>query len=140
MYLDLRFVLFWRKSRTYNVGEIDVREKFQRVYYIFNEKAFQNLLGGYASFSFFSLVLRKYKKVENRWPSLYLRYQVCQELWPSLMFADEDFEPQNFWALSKSHVATTYLCMHFCSIYTGWSNQVKNYVIEVQFAKQDVTT
>jgi hypothetical protein len=31
------------------------------------------------------------------------------------MFANEDIEPQNFWASSKSHVATTYLCMHLCS-------------------------
>ncbi len=42
-------------------------------------------------------------------------YRVCQGLWPSLMFADEDIEPQNFWASSKSHVATTYLYMHLCS-------------------------
>ncbi len=48
--------------------------------------------------------------------------------------------PQNFWALSKSHVATTYLCMHFCSNYIGWSNQGKNYEIEMYCAKQNVTT
>jgi hypothetical protein len=50
------------------------------------------------------------------------------------MFADEDIEPQNFWALSKSHVATTFLCMHF------WSNQGKYYEIETHYAKQDVAT
>jgi hypothetical protein len=56
------------------------------------------------------------------------------------MFADEDIEPQNFWASSKSHVATTFLCMHFCSNYIGWSNQGKYYEIEVHFAKKDVAT
>ena len=56
------------------------------------------------------------------------------------MFADEDIEPQNFWASSKSHVATKYLCMQFCSNYIGLSNQGKYYEIEVQFAKQDVAT
>ncbi len=56
------------------------------------------------------------------------------------MFADEDIEPQNFWALSKSHVATTYLCMYFCSNYIGWSNQGKYYEIEMQWAKQNVAT
>ncbi len=56
------------------------------------------------------------------------------------MFADEDIEPQNFWASSKSHVATTFLCMHFCSNYIGWSNQGKYYEIETHYAKQDVAT
>ncbi len=56
------------------------------------------------------------------------------------MFADEDIEPQNFWASSKSHVATTFLCMHFCSNYISWSNQGKNYEIETHYAKQDVAT
>jgi hypothetical protein len=56
------------------------------------------------------------------------------------MFADEDIKPQNFWASSKSHVATTYFCMHFCSNYIGWSNQGNYYEIEVHFAKQDVAT
>jgi hypothetical protein len=56
------------------------------------------------------------------------------------MFVDEDIELQNFWASSKSHVATTYLCIHFCSNYIGWSNQGKYYEIEVHFAKQDVAT
>ncbi len=48
-------------------------------------------------------------------------YRVCQGFWSSLMFADEDIESQIFWASSKSHVATTYLCMHFCSNCSGWS-------------------
>ncbi len=56
------------------------------------------------------------------------------------MFADEVIEPQNLWALSKSHVATTYLCMHFYSNYIRWSNQGTYYEIEVHFAKQDVAT
>ncbi len=56
------------------------------------------------------------------------------------MFANEDIEPQNFWASSKSHVATTFLCMHFCSDYIGWSNQGKYYEIETHYAKQDVAT
>ncbi len=55
-------------------------------------------------------------------------------IWPSLMFADEDIE--NFWASSKSHVATTFLCMHFCSNYIGWSNQGEYCEIEMHFAKQ----
>ncbi len=70
----------------------------------------------------------------------FLSYRVCQGLWPSLMFADEDIEPQNFWASSKRHVATTFLCMHFCSNYNGWSNQGKYYEIETHYAKQDVAT
>jgi hypothetical protein len=57
-----------------------------------------------------------------------------------LIVANEDFEPQNFWASSKSHVATTYLCMQFCSNHIGLSNQGKYYEIEVKFAKQDVAT
>ncbi len=56
------------------------------------------------------------------------------------MFADEDIKLQNFRASSKSKVDTTYLCMHFCSNYIGWSNQGKYYEIEVHFAKQDVAT
>jgi hypothetical protein len=56
------------------------------------------------------------------------------------MFADEDIEPQNFWASSKSHVSTTYLCMHICCNYIGWSNQGKYYEIEMYCAKQDVAT
>jgi hypothetical protein len=56
------------------------------------------------------------------------------------MFADEDTEPQNFWASSKCHVATTYLCIHFCSNYIGWSNQGKYYEIEMYCPKQDVAT
>jgi hypothetical protein len=56
------------------------------------------------------------------------------------MFADEDIKPQNFWASSKSHVATTYLFMQFCSNYIGLSNQGKYYEIEVHFANQDVAT
>ncbi len=56
------------------------------------------------------------------------------------MFADEDIKLQNFWASSKSHVATTYLFMQFCSNYIGLSNQGKYYEIEVHFAKQDVAT
>jgi len=55
------------------------------------------------------------------------------------MFADEAIKPQNFWASSKSHVATTYLCIKLCSS-IGWSNQGKYYEIEVHFAKQDVAT
>ncbi len=66
-------------------------------------------------------------------------YRVCQGLWPSLMFADEDIEQQNFWASSKSHVATTDFSMHFCN-YIGWSDQGKSYEIEVHFAKQYVAT
>jgi hypothetical protein len=54
------------------------------------------------------------------------------------MFADEDIELQNVWASSKSQVATTYLCMHFCSNYICWSNQGKYYEIEIHRAKQDV--
>jgi hypothetical protein len=54
------------------------------------------------------------------------------------MFANEDIKLQNFWASSKSHVATTYLSMHLCSNYIGWSNQGKYYKIEAPFAKQDV--
>jgi hypothetical protein len=57
-----------------------------------------------------------------------------------LIVADEDIKPQNFWASSKSHVDTTYLCMQFCSNYIGLSNQGKYYEIEAQFAKQDVAT
>jgi hypothetical protein len=56
------------------------------------------------------------------------------------MFANEDIEPQNFWSSSKSHVATTFLCMHFCRIYIGWSNQGKYYEIEMHCDKQDVAT
>ncbi len=67
-------------------------------------------------------------------------YRVCQGLWPSLMFGSEDIKPQNFWASSKSHVATTYLCMHFFSNFIGWSNQGKYYEIEMHCAKQDVAT
>jgi hypothetical protein len=63
-------------------------------------------------------------------------YRVCQGLWPSLMFADWDIEPQNFWASSKSHVATSYLCMHFCSN----CNQGKYYEIKMHCAKQDMAT
>jgi len=40
----------------------------------------------------------------------------------------------------RSHVATTYLCMHFCSDYIGWSNQGKYCEIEMKCAKQDVAT
>jgi hypothetical protein len=57
-----------------------------------------------------------------------------------LIVANEDIELQNFRASSKSHVATTYLCMQFCSNYIGFSNQGKYYEIEMQFAKQDVAT
>jgi hypothetical protein len=57
-----------------------------------------------------------------------------------LIVADEDFKPRIIWASSKSHVATTYLCLQFCSNYIGLSNQGKYYEIEVQFAKQDVAT
>jgi hypothetical protein len=46
-------------------------------------------------------------------------YRVCQGLWPSLTFADEDI-------------------IHFCSNYIGWSNQGKYYEIEMHCAKQDV--
>ncbi len=67
-------------------------------------------------------------------------YRVCQGLWPSLTFADENIELQNFWASFKSQVATAILCMHFCSIYIGWSNQGKYYEIEMHCAKQDVAT
>jgi hypothetical protein len=56
------------------------------------------------------------------------------------MFADEDIKLQNFWASSKSHVATAYLCMQFFSNYIGWSNQVKYYEIEMHCAKQNVAT
>ncbi len=65
---------------------------------------------------------------------------MCQGLWPSLAFADEDIEMQNFGASSKSQVDTTYLCIHFCSSYIGWSNQGKYYEIEMHCAKQDVAT
>jgi hypothetical protein len=54
--------------------------------------------------------------------------------------ANKNIEPQNFWATSKSHVATTYLCMHFCSNYIGWPNQGKYYEIEMHCAKQDLAT
>jgi hypothetical protein len=56
------------------------------------------------------------------------------------MFADEDIKLQNFGASYKSHVATTYICMHFCSNYIGWSNQGKYYEIEMHCGKQDVAT
>jgi hypothetical protein len=68
------------------------------------------------------------------------KYRVFQGLWPLLMFANEDIKPQNFWASSKGHVATAYLCMHFCCNYIVWSNQGKYYEIEVHFARQDVAT
>ncbi len=45
-------------------------------------------------------------------------YRVCQWLWPSLAFANGDIETQNFWALSKSQVYKTYLCMHFFVVIT----------------------
>ncbi len=67
-------------------------------------------------------------------------YRVCQGLWPSLRFADENIELKNFRALSKSQVATTYLCMHFCSNCIGWSNHGKYYEIEMHCAKPDVAT
>jgi hypothetical protein len=57
-----------------------------------------------------------------------------------LIVADENIEPQNFWASSKSHVSTTYLYMQFFSNYIGLSNLGKYYEIEVQFDKQDVAT
>jgi hypothetical protein len=57
-----------------------------------------------------------------------------------LKFADEDIEPQNFWASCKSQVATTYLCIRFCSNYIGWSNQGNYYKIVMHCAKQDVAT
>ncbi len=81
-------------------------------------------------------------RIENRIFSMLRNkcYRVCQGSWPSLIVADEDIEPQNFWASSKSHVATTYLCMQFCSNYIVLSNQGKYYEIEVQFTKQDVAT
>jgi hypothetical protein len=56
------------------------------------------------------------------------------------MFADEVIEPQNFWASSKSHVATTYLCMYFCGNCIGWTNQGKYYEIEMYCVKQTVAT
>ena len=56
------------------------------------------------------------------------------------MFADKDTELQNFWASFKSHVATTYLCIHFCSNYIGRSYQGKYYEIEMHSPKQDVAT
>jgi hypothetical protein len=56
------------------------------------------------------------------------------------MFAGEDIKPQNFWASFKSHVATNYLYMLFCSNYIGWSNQGKYYEIEIHGAKQNVAT
>ncbi len=59
---------------------------------------------------------------------------------PSLTFTVEDIKLQNFWGSSKSQVATTYLCMHFCNNYIGWSNQGKNYEIKMQCAKKDVAT
>jgi hypothetical protein len=65
-------------------------------------------------------------------------YRVCQGLWPSLAFADENVKLKKFWASSKSQVATTFLCMQFCSNYIGWSNQGKYYEIEMHCAKQDV--
>jgi hypothetical protein len=51
------------------------------------------------------------------------------------MFGDDDIEPQNFWASSKSHVATTYLCINFCIPYQG-----KYYEIEMHGSKLDVAT
>jgi hypothetical protein len=69
-----------------------------------------------------------------------LLYRVCQELWPSLTFADENIELRNFWASCKSQVARAYLCIHFCSNYIGWSNQGKYYEIEIHYAKQNVAT
>jgi hypothetical protein len=57
-----------------------------------------------------------------------------------VIVANEDIKPQNFWASSKSHVATTNLCMQFCSNYIGLYNQGKYYENEVQFAKQHVAT
>ncbi len=58
------------------------------------------------------------------------------------MFANEDIEPQNFWASSKSYVASTYLGMQFCSNYIGWSNQGQGryYEIEMHYGKQNVVT
>ncbi len=56
------------------------------------------------------------------------------------MFANEDIKTQNFWASSKSQVATNNFWRHFCSNYNGWSNQVKYYKIEMHGAKQDVAT
>ncbi len=50
------------------------------------------------------------------------------------------YQTANFWASPKSQVATTYLCMHFCSNYIGWSNQVKYYEIEIHCDKQNVAT
>ncbi len=67
-------------------------------------------------------------------------YRVCQGLWPSLMFADEDIELQNFWASFKSHVATTYLYMYFYNNYIGWSNQGKYYEIEMHCTKHNVAS
>jgi hypothetical protein len=63
-------------------------------------------------------------------------YRVCQGLWPSLSFSDEDLDPQNFSASSISQVPTTL----FCSNYVGWSNQGMYYEIEMHCVKQDVAT
>jgi hypothetical protein len=54
-----------------------------------------------------------------------------------LTFADEDIELQNFWASSKSQVATT---LHFCNNYIVWYNQGKYFEIEIHCAKQDIAT
>ncbi len=83
---------------------------------------------------------RMFRQKNNKNETVIFIYRVCQGLWPSLIFADEDIEPQIFWASSKSHVATTFLYMHFCSNYIGWSNQGKYYEIETHYAKQDVAT
>ncbi len=53
---------------------------------------------------------------------------------------DGDLQPQNFWASSKSHVATTWLWMQFCSNYIVFSNQGKYYEIEMHCDKQNVAT
>jgi hypothetical protein len=66
--------------------------------------------------------------------------RVCQGLWPSLTFANENIEPQIFWSSSKSQATTTFLCKYFCNNYIGWSNQGKYYDIEMHWAKQDVAT
>jgi hypothetical protein len=71
---------------------------------------------------------------------LFFTYRVCQGLWPSLIFADEEIKSQNVCTSSKSHVAKTCLCMHFCINYNWWSNQGKYYEIDMHCAKQDVAT
>ncbi len=50
------------------------------------------------------------------------------------------YRTSKFLGFIQKSVATTFLCMHICSHYIGWSNQGKYYEIETHYAKQDVAT